>query len=288
MADSITGSIVSNLKDGLFKSWLEGFLPKAIGFFWSVILALIIWFVGVKIIKGINKVVTKALNRHKAEIGAIQFINGLITVLGYIVLGVLILNLFGITTTSVAAALASLLVTAGLALQGSLSNFAGGVLILVLHPFKVGDYIKEDAKGNEGTVMEISIFYTKLCTIDNKIVVVPNGSLANTSLTNYTYQDKRVIDTVIGISYDDDIRTAKDVIREVATNIPSRIKDDEIKVFVSELGDSSVGIGVRVYVDMDTYWDTYWKFLEDVKYSLDDKGITIPYNQLQVTMEGKE
>lgn len=284
MSETITNAILDRLSDGVVKTWLEGFLPSAISFFWSVVLALIIWFVGIKVIKVFNKLAARALKRHNAEEGAVQFINGLIKALGYLVLIVVILNLFGITTTSVAAAVASIFVTAGLALQGSLSNFAGGVLILVLHPFKVGDYIREDTKGNEGTVKEISIFYTKLCTIDNKIVVVPNGSLANTSLTNYTYQDKRAIDTVVGISYKDDIKTAKGIIREVATNIPTRIQNDEIKVFVSKLNESSVDIGIRVYVDMDTYWDTYWTFLEDVKYALDDKGITIPYNQLDVTV----
>lgn len=284
MSETITNAILDRLSDGVVKTWLEGFLPSAISFFWSVVLALIIWFVGIKVIKVFNKLAARALKRHNAEEGAVQFINGLIKALGYLVLIVVILNLFGITTTSVAAAVASIFVTAGLALQGSLSNFAGGVLILVLHPFKVGDYIREDTKGNEGTVKEISIFYTKLCTIDNKIVVVPNGSLANTSLTNYTYQDKRAIDTVVGISYKDDIRTAKDIIREVATNIPTRIQGDEIKVFVSKLNENSVDIGIRVYVDMDTYWDTYWTFLEDVKYALDDNGITIPYNQLDVTI----
>lgn len=288
MSETITNAILDRLSDGVVKTWLEGFLPSAISFFWSVVLALIIWFVGIKIVKVFNKLASRALKRHNAEEGAIQFINGLIKALGYLVLIVVILNLFGITTTSVAAAVASIFVTAGLALQGSLSNFAGGVLILVLHPFKVGDYIREDTKGNEGTVKEISIFYTKLCTIDNKIVVVPNGSLANTSLTNYTYQDKRAIDTVVGISYKDDIRTAKDIIREVATNIPTRIQGDEIKVFVSKLNDSSVDIGIRVYVDMDTYWDTYWTFLEDVKYALDEKGITIPYNQLDVTINNND
>lgn len=288
MSETITNAILDRLSDGVVKTWLEGFLPSAISFFWSVVLALIIWFVGIKVIKVFNKLAARALKRHNAEEGAVQFINGLIKALGYLVLIVVILNLFGITTTSVAAAVASIFVTAGLALQGSLSNFAGGVLILVLHPFKVGDYIREDTKGNEGTVKEISIFYTKLCTIDNKIVVVPNGSLANTSLTNYTYQDKRAIDTVVGISYKDDIRTAKNIIREVATNIPTRIQGDEIKVFVSKLNESSVDIGIRVYVDMDTYWDTYWTFLEDVKYALDDKGITIPYNQLDVTINNND
>ena len=175
--------------------------------------------------------------------------------------------------------------TAGLALQGSLANLAGGVLILVLHPFKVGDYIVEDTKGNEGTVIEISIFYTKLRTIQNEIVVVPNGNLANTSLTNITTENKRMINKTFAISYEDDIRTAKKIIRQVAEDIPTRIKEDEIKVFVNDLGDSSVDIGVRVFVEMDNYFDTMWQFFEDVKYALDENGITIPYNQLQVTME---
>lgn len=285
MADTITEGIISNLKDGVFKTYLESFLPTVVSFFWSVVLALLCWVIGAKLIKAINKIATKALNKKGAEIGAIQFVNSLIRVLGYIVIIVLILNLFGVTSTSVAAALASLLMTAGLALQGSLANLAGGVLILVLHPFKVGDYIVEDTKGNEGTVIEISIFYTKLRTIQNEIVVVPNGNLANTSLTNITTENKRMINKTFAISYEDDIRTAKKIIRQVAEDIPTRIKEDEIKVFVNDLGDSSVDIGVRVFVEMDSYFDTMWQFFEDVKYALDENGITIPYNQLQVTME---
>ncbi len=285
MADSLANTIISNIKDGAFKTWLETFLPSALSFFWSVVLALIVLFVGLKLIKVCNKIATKSLNRRKADTGAVQFINALIRALGYIVIGIVILNLFGITSTSVAAAVASIFVTAGLALQGSLSNFAGGVLILVLHPFKVGDYIIEDTKGNEGTVMEISIFYTKLRTIQNEIVVVPNGNLANTSLTNITYMNKRMINKTFSISYEDDIKTAKEIIRKVAEDIPTRIKEDEIKVFVSELAGSSVEIGVRVYVEMDTYFDTMWQFQEDVKYALDNNGITIPYEHIDVIMK---
>ncbi len=284
MTDSLSTTIISNIKDGALKTWLESFLPTVLSFFWSVVLALVVLFIGLKLIKLFNKIATKALNRKKADIGAIQFINGLIRGLGYIVIGIVILNLFGITSTSVAAAVASIFVTAGLALQGSLSNFAGGVLILVLHPFKVGDYILEDTKGNEGTVIEISIFYTKLRTIQNEIVVVPNGNLANTSLTNITGENKRMINKTFPISYEDDIKTAKVVIRKVAEDIPTRIKEDELKVFVNDLGDSSVNIGVRVFVEMDTYFDTMWQFFEDVKYALDEAGITIPYNQVEVTM----
>lgn len=285
MAESIANNIINNIKDGAFKTWLESFLPSALSFFWSVVLALIVLFIGLKLIKVCNKIATKALTRRNADTGAIQFLNGLIRGLGYIVIGIVILNLFGITSTSVAAAVASIFVTAGLALQGSLSNFAGGVLILVLHPFKVGDYIIEDTKGNEGTVMEISIFYTKLRTIQNEIVVVPNGNLANTSLTNITYMNKRMINKTFSISYEDDIKEAKAIIRKVAEDIPTRIKEDEIKVFVSELADSSVEIGVRVFVEMDTYFDTMWQFQEDVKYALDNHGITIPYEHIDVIMK---
>lgn len=285
MAESIANNIINNIKDGAFKTWLESFLPSALSFFWSVVLALIVLFIGLKLIKVCNKIATKALTRRNADTGAIQFLNGLIRGLGYIVIGIVILNLFGITSTSVAAAVASIFVTAGLALQGSLSNFAGGVLILVLHPFKVGDYIIEDTKGNEGTVMEISIFYTKLRTIQNEIVVVPNGNLANTSLTNITYMNKRMINKTFSISYEDDIKEAKAVIRKVAEDIPTRIKEDEIKVFVSELADSSVEIGVRVFVEMDTFFDTMWQFQEDVKYALDNHGITIPYEHIDVIMK---
>ena len=165
MADTITEGIISNLKDGALKSYLESFLPSVVSFFWSVVLALLCWVIGAKIIKAMNKIATKALNKKGAETGAIQFVNSLIRVLGYIVIIVIILNLFGVTSTSVAAALASLLMTAGLALQGSLANLAGGVLILVLHPFKVGDYIVEDTKGKivlNASKSDIDIKYDRL------------------------------------------------------------------------------------------------------------------------------
>jgi small conductance mechanosensitive channel len=173
-------------------------------------------------------------------------------------------------------------VTAGLAFQGSLSNFAGGVLILILHPFRIGDYIVEDTHKNEGTVIEISIFYTKLKTLDNKIVVIPNGILANSSLTNITDQDKRMINLIASIGYNDDIDAAKAVIQKIIDEEPEVIRTEDIKIFVQELGVSSVDIGFRFYVPMDQYWSVRWRTLERVKKEFDAAGITIPFQQLDV------
>ena len=185
-------------------------------------------------------------------------------------------------TTSVAAALASCGVAIGLALQGSLSNFAGGVLILVLKPFVVGDYIVEDNKGREGTVKEIQLFYTKLLTVDNKTVIIPNGTLANTSLTNVTAQDKRRLDLSVGISYDADLKKAKELIEGIFRADEDILKEEGINVFVDNLGDSSVVIGARGWVKKDAYWTTKWRLTENIKLTLDENGIEIPFNQVVV------
>ena len=181
-----------------------------------------------------------------------------------------------------AAALASCGVAIGLALQGSLSNFAGGVLILLLKPFVVGDYIVEDNKGREGTVKEIQLFYTKLLTVDNKTVIIPNGALANTSITNVTEQDKRRLDFAVGISYDADLKMAKQLIEELIRKDEDVLQNEDVSVFVDTLGDSSVVIGARGWVKKDAYWTAKWRLTENIKLTLDDNGIEIPYNQVVV------
>ena len=277
----LSDRITNNLTEGTLRSWLENALPKMLAFFWSVALALIIYFVGMKIISLIRKGFQKGLQRHGAEVGVQQFLDAVIRIICYIVLALVILHLFGIETTSFAAAIASLGVTVGLALQGSLSNFAGGVLILILKPFVVGDYIIEDTHKNEGKVVEISIFYTKLLSLDNKTIVIPNGILANASLTNVTNADKRMVNLVFSIAYEDDIKKAKEVIRQTVEKIEGR-QDEEITVFVNELAASSVDIGVRFWVPMDDYWTIRWQTLEDVKYALEENGMTIPFQQLDI------
>ena len=273
------------INSGVLTDWLKKFLSGSLDFFWSVVIALIVWFIGAKIIRFLRKIVRTALEKRDVDKGVRQFTDGVVNVSCYIVLILVILNLFGIQTSSVAAAVASLGLTAGLALQGSLSNFAGGVLILVLKPFKVGDYIIEDTHKNEGTVAEISIFYTRLRTIDNKIVVIPNGTLANSSLTNVTTSDRRQIDLTFGISYEDDLKKAKEILYHIAETTEKRVKDTDIQVFVRELAGSSVNLGFRIWVPMDDYWTVLWEINERVKLTFDKEGITIPYNQLDVTLK---
>lgn len=276
------------LNSGIFGTWLSKFLSNGLDFFWSVVIALVVWFVGAKVIRFIRKLVRKAMERRDVDKGVTQFTDSMVKYGLYIVLIIVILNVFGIQTSSVAAAVASLGLTAGLALQGSLSNFAGGVLILILKPFKVGDYIIEDTHKNEGTVSEISIFYTRLRTLDNKVVVIPNGTLANASLTNVTTSDKRQIDLTFGIGYDDDLKKAKAILQQIAETTEERVKDTDIQIFVRDLAESSVNLGFRIWVPMDDYWKVRWELNERVKLTFDEEGITIPYNQLDVTVKKPE
>ena len=223
------------------------------------------------------------MEHHDVDTGVIQFLTAIVKYGLYIVMIMTILSLFGVATTSVVAVLGSAGVAIGLALQGSLSNFAGGVLILLLKPFKVGDYIVQG--GSEGTVYEISIFYTKLKTVDNKVVVIPNGTLSNNTIVNVSHMDRRRVDIVVGISYDADIRTAKDIIYKLAQNDPSRLQEENAIVYVDNLGASSVDIGVRVWVKASDYWDTKWRLTENIKYAMDENNISIPYTQIDVQIK---
>ncbi len=262
-------------------------IPVVIQFALQVILALIVFFVGVKLIKWIRKLVKKSLEKANVDVGVGQFIDSLLKFLLYFLLIFMIGTKFGLDATSVAAVLASAGVAIGLALQGSLSNFAGGVLILLLKPFVVGDYIIENGNKQEGTVAEIQIFYTKLRTVDNRIIVIPNGALANNSLINVTAQKERRVDLSVGVSYDADLKKAKDVIENVLKTDEAVLKDKDIVVFVDNLADSSVVIGARSWVASEDYWTAKWRMLENIKVALDENGISIPYQQIDVHMKEK-
>ena len=253
----------------------------------SVVLALVVFFVGTKVIKWIRKLIKISMEKGNVDKGVCQFVDSLVKFVLYAILIFSIGSKFGLDTTSVAAALASCGVAIGLALQGSLSNFAGGVLILMLKPFVVGDYIVEDNKGREGTVKEIQLFYTKLLTVDNRTVIIPNGSLANTSLTNVTAQDKRRVDLTVGISYDADLKKAKQLIEELFRKDEDVLQNEEIAVFVDSLGESAVVIGARGWVKKDAYWTAKWRMTENIKLTLDENGIEIPFNQVVVHMKEK-
>lgn len=260
-------------------------VPGAIDFAFSVLLALVVFFVGAKLINWVRKLVRRSLERANVDKGVEQFVDSMMKFGLYALLLFSIGKNFGLDTTSVAAILASGGVAIGLALQGSLSNFAGGVLILLLKPFVVGDYIIEDTNKCEGTVTEIQIFYTKLMTVDNKTIVIPNGTLANNSLTNVTSQEKRRLDLKVDISYDSDLKKAKELIEGLLKADESIMQDEAISVFVDELGSSSVVIGARAWVKTEEYWTTRWRMLENIKLTLDENDINIPFQQLTVHME---
>ena len=268
---------------GILRTYLEGLVPNIISFALQVVVAILIYGIATKVIKWLVKIVQRGMERHEVDTGVKQFLCAIVKYALYIVLIMTILNVFGVATTSVVAVLGSAGVAIGLALQGSLSNFAGGVLILLLKPFKVGDYIIQG--GSEGTVYEISIFYTKLKTVDNKVVVVPNGTLSNNTIVNVSHMDRRRVDIVVGISYDADIRTAKEIIYNLAQKDECRLPEENAVVYVDNLGASSVDIGLRVWVKASDYWTVKWRLTENIKYAMDENNISIPYTQIDVQIK---
>ncbi len=271
-----------------FAQYIQDSIPKLAAFGVKVFIALAIFFAGRIVIRWIQKLVKRSLERSGADKGVQQFVDSFLKFGLYFLLIFSIAAKFGVDTASVAALIASGGVAIGLALQGSLSNFAGGVLILILKPFEVGDYIIEDTNKNEGTVKEIQIFYTKLSTIDNKTIVIPNGMLTNSSLTNATAKDERRLDLRVSISYQADLRKAKALVEELLTRDECVMKDEEINVFVDELADSAVILGARAWVKNEDFWPARWRLLEKIKLTLDEQGIEIPYPQLTVHMEGNQ
>lgn len=248
----------------------------------KVLLAFLTLFIGLKLIKWVRKIAKKCLQRANADVGVMQFLDAFIK---YALLFLLVLGIaasFGFQVTSLAALLGSAGVTLGLALQGSLSNFAGGVLILLLKPFKVGDYIREDTNGNEGTVTEISLFYTKLTTFDEKIIVLPNGTLANNSLTNVTGTDTRRLDIKVSVAYDSDIQRVKVILQQVLDAEGRVLKDRETTIFVDDFGESGIVMGVRCYTKQEDFWPVKWRLLEEIKTAFDKNNIEIPYARLDV------
>ena len=250
-----------------------------------VLLALVFFFLGVQCIKLLRRIIKRSLERANADVGVTQFIDSFIKVGTYAILIMLIATSFGVDAASIIAVFGSAGVAIGLALQGSLSNLAGGVLILVLKPFKVGDYIIEDTNKNEGTVTEIQIFYTKLTTADNKTIILPNGTLANSSLTNVTHTPYRRNEIKIGISYDSDIKTAKKVLMDLLDQDADVLQDEDKLVFVDDLADSSVVIGVRCWFKNEDFWKGRWRLIEEAKYALEANGVVLAYPQLDVHIQ---
>jgi len=280
-ADELTLENLQNMEVNQIVEYVKGMIPDVISFGLTIILALVVYFIGSKMIKYLRKFIHRSFEKSGVDKGVIQFADALIKALAYALLFVVIIGLFGIETTSFIAVFGSAGVAIGLALQGSLSNFAGGVLILALKPFVVGDYIVTNA-GDEGSVTEISLFSTKLLTVDNRAIVNPNGSLSNNTITNVTNQDYRRLDISVGISYKADLLKAKDILNKIYENDESIMKDRPIQVFVDQLGESAVVLGARGWLAAADYWTAKWRITELVKLSFDEAGIEIPFNQMDV------
>ena len=270
---------------GLFKQFIQSLPEKALNLGVRILLAVITLMVGIWITKLLRKIVKKSLQRAKADVGVVQFVDSFIKIALYVMLGFTIAGSFGLDAASIVAVVGSAGVAVGLALQGSLSNIAGGVLILLLKPFKVGDYIREDSKGNEGTVTEIQMFYTKLLTFDGKTVVLPNGTLANTSLVNFTEANFRRLDITVGISYDSDLKKAKEILTGLVNDNKLVLQDKDKVIVVEELSESCVTMGIKCHVKTENYWTLRGELLEDIKLTFDQEGIKIPFPQLDVHME---
>lgn len=276
--------INQEIQPGLIEEILKKLPEQILKFGLKVIFAILIFVIGSKLIGIIRKIIKKSLTRAGSDAGVIQFLDSFTKISLYILVIFLIAGGFGVDATSAAAVLGSAGVAIGLALQGSLSNLAGGILILILKPFRVGDYIIEDNKKNEGTVSEIQIFYTKLITPDDKVIVLPNGALANNSLTNVTTTDNRRLDITVGIDYSSDLQLAKQILKAILEEENSVIKELDQNVFVDALGNSAVILGIRCYVKNEDYLATKWHILETIKYKFEENNIQIPYQKMDIHM----
>ncbi|MDE6202432.1 MAG: mechanosensitive ion channel [Lachnospiraceae bacterium] len=260
---------------------MEQLPEKAFHLGLRVVLAGLAFLIGVQLISLLRKLLKNALTRSHVDEAAIHFIDSFVKFGLYFVLILMIASGLGVDAASILAILGSASVAVGLAVQGSLSNFAGGVLLLTLKPFLAGDYIK-DGLGNEGTVEAVDVFYTQLVTPDNKVVVLPNGTLANGTITNFTRCSERRIDIPVGIAYGEDIDAARAVLLKVIMEDENVIEERDRIVFVDSLGESSVNLNVRCWALQTDYWETKWRLTEQVKKALDEAGISIPFPQVDV------
>lgn len=242
--------------------------------------AIIIYIVGRFIIKQVGRLLARILEKRKLEISVQTFLRSLVSILLNLILAFAIVSRLGVETTSFAALLASAGVAIGMALSGNLSNFAGGLIILVFKPFKVGDYI--EGQNANGTVREIQIFHTILTTVDNKVIYVPNGALSSNAITNYNKQETRRAEWVFGVEYGEDFEKVKVVLQRIVDADPRILKDPAPMIALGALSASSVDIKVRAWAKTADYWDVYFDMNKIVYDTFNKEGIGFPFPQLTV------
>jgi small conductance mechanosensitive channel len=253
-----------------------------IGYGGKFLMAIVVLVVGFWVGNRMVGVLRKTMERRDVDPSLRPFLLSILSVVFKVVVIFTVLGMVGVQMTSFIAILGSAGLAVGLALQGSLANFAGGVLILLLKPFKVGDFI--DTGNHQGSVREIRIFYTYLTTFQNQEIIIPNGQLSNNSVTNYNFHSTRRFDMEISFSYSDDMAKAKKLIEDLVESEPRFLNDEQKVVFVKRLGDSAVILHVRAWLNLDDYWDVTNNFNEHVKNTFDQNGITIPFPQRQIHM----
>jgi len=264
----------------LLLNWFIDNQTLLISYSIKLIAAVAIFIVGQFIAKIIRKIMVKLLNKRGVDAAVISFVASLTYGLVLMVAIIAAISHLGFNTTSLVAIVGAAGLAIGLALQGSLSNFASGVLIISLRPFKSGDFI--EVSGISGVVEEILIFSTKLRTGDNKSVIIPNGAITSGTITNYSAKPTRRIDLIIGVSYDANLAQTKQVLSDVVAKHELVLKDQNVTIGVSELADNSVNLVVRPWVKSENYWPVYFDLLENIKVALDQAGIEIPYPQLSL------
>lgn len=254
----------------LFREQMLAYAPK-------ILLAVITLLVGLRLIKVLDRGIDKIMHIRAYDPSLRSFLISLSDIILKVALVISVISILGVETTSFIAILGSAGLAIGLALQGSLSNFAGGVMLLLFKPFREGDYIK--AQDFEGTVRELNVFHTILATIDNKKIILPNGPVANNPITNYTTSGTRRADITYGIGYGDDIKKAKEILWELIKADKRALSDPAPLVVVHSLGDSSVNLQMRVWTKTDDYWGFYFDMQENVKLTFDERGVSIPFPQ---------
>ncbi len=252
----------------------------------SIVLAIIVLIIGLWVIKRITRLIRKGMNKRNIDPSLQPFLLSIIGALLKVMLIISVASMVGVEMTSFVAVLGAAGLAVGLALQGSLSNFAGGVLILILKPFKVGDFI--EAEGYSGTIREIQIFYTYMTTVQNQEIIIPNGELSNNPVKNYSFHDTRRLDMTFGIGYSDDIDKAKSILWDIIKGDERILKEPEPIIFIEALADSSVNFHVRGWASRSDFWDIHNGLNEKVKKAFDKAGIGIPFPQMDVHLFREE
>lgn len=280
MLNLLLAPLVADTTVGNLNLFLDKILDLSISAGKNILMALLVYIVGRFLIKLVRNLLEKALVHRKLDPGVRTFMQSMLNIVLNILLIISVIGALGVNTTSFAALLASAGVAIGMALSGNLQNFAGGLVILVFKPYRVGDFI--EAQGVQGTVREIQIFHTILNTVDNKEVYVPNGSMSNAVVVNYNRNATRRLDWTIGIDYGEDVKKASDVIREVLAADKRVLAEPAPFIAVGALADSSVNIVVRVWVNTSDYWGVHHETLQNIYNSFNERGINFPFPQQTV------